>query len=244
MKALKLLGLITGIAILDIVALSPGLLGVEIGGESAVETASGVTLLFCSLLALLYGSYNVLLKPPVATPVKSLKTREDYITALSSYRKVKTLTKEISLGLDQLDRMEKKTITLSDVLSQRFDLTELSFRKFIHVINEVEKLFYLNIRGILNKLSVFDASEFSVIGSPQRHSQSDSPLFLEKTNLYREYLDHLIGYLDANEEILLKLDRLLLEISRLGNANYEDIAKMPCMIEIDSLIKQTKFYQQ
>ena len=36
----------------------------------------------------------------------------------------------------------------------------------------------------------------------------------EKMDLYKEYLAYITGYLGANEEILLKLDKLLLEISQ------------------------------
>jgi hypothetical protein len=241
---MKLLGLMTGVVLLDILILSPGLLGVEIGGGNALETATGVTLLFSSLLTLLYGSYVLLLKPPVSLPVKNLRTREDYIDALNPYRKVKALNKEILLALDQLDRMEKKLNALIEVLSQRFEPSELSFKKFIQVISEVENLFYLNIRGILNKLSVFEASEFSMLGPAQTNGQVLNRLQQEKSNLYKEYFAYLTGYLSANEEILLKLDKLLLEISRLGSTSYEDVVRMPCMKEIDDLIKQTKFYRQ
>lgn len=243
-RFMKMLGLSAGVVLLDIIILSPGLLGVEIGGDSALETASGVTLLMSSLLMLLYGSYVLLLKPPVALPVKDLKTNEDYIAALQHYKKLKVLNKDITLVLEQIDRMEKKLVTVLELLSQRFDRTELSFKKFINVINEVEKLFYLNIRGILNKLSVFDASEFSAFASPQRSTQLSNKLLQQKTDLYMEYLAYVTGYVSANEEILLKLDMLLMEISQLGSTDYENVEEMPCMKEIDSLIKQTKFYQQ
>ncbi|WP_328285245.1 hypothetical protein [Paenibacillus alkaliterrae] len=243
-KFIKLLGLVSGVVLLNIIILSPGLLGVEIGGESVLETASGVTLLCMSLLVLLYGSYGLLLKPPVVTLVKDIKTHEDYMAALQHYRNVKAFKKDISLALDQLGRIVKKKDTLLEVLSQRFDQTELSYKKFTSVIYEVEKLLYLNIRGILNKLSVFDASEFSMFASQQRSTQFSNKLVQEKTDLYKEYLDYLTGYIGANEEILLKLDKLLLEISLLGSTNYRDVEEMPCMKEIDALIKQTKFYKQ
>lgn len=243
-RLLTLFTLITGVVLLNIFVLSPGLLGVEIGGESVLETASGITLLFMSLLVLLYGSYALLLKPPVVPSVKDIKAHEDYIAALNHYRKVKVLKKDISLALDQLDRIETKKSTLLDVLKQRFDQTELSFRKFNSVISEVEKLFYLNIRGILNKLSVFDASEFSIVASQPKTPLFSNKLAEEKTELYKEYLAYMTGYLGANEEILLKLDKLLLEITLLGSTAYKDVEDMPCMKEIDLLIKQTKFYKQ
>jgi hypothetical protein len=244
LSSMKLLGLIVGVVILNIIILSPGLLGLEIGGESALETALGVTLLFISLLVLLYGSYLLLFKPPVVIPVKNMKTHEDYIDALHHYRHVKVLNKDVLLALDQLVRIEKKKTTLLDVLSQRFDPTELSYRKFYSVIYEVEKLLYLNIKGILNKLSVFDASEFATIASEQRAKQFSDKLIQEKTALYNEYFAYVSGYLGANEEILLKLDKLLLEITLLGSTDYKDVEDMPCMKEIDVLINQTKYYKE
>ncbi|MEK3964259.1 hypothetical protein BSK49_01405 [Paenibacillus odorifer] len=243
-RAIKLLGLILGVVLLNIIVLSPGLLGVEIGGTSVFEIALGVTLLFVSLLVVLYGSYILLFKPSSIPAVKTLKSYEDYIAALTQYKNVKVLKKDIALALDQISRMEKKRSTLLDVLGQRFESTELSFKKFNAVSYEVAKLFYLNIRGILNKLSVFDASEFTLFSSQHRPSQFSDKLVQKKTALYNEYLAYVTGYLGANEEILLKLDKLLLEISLLDSTDYTDVEEMPCMKEIDELIKQTKFYKQ
>ncbi|MDT3427658.1 hypothetical protein J2Z22_003221 [Paenibacillus forsythiae] len=243
-RIMKLLGLIAGVAALNILILSPGLLGVEIGGESVLETASGITLLVMSLLVLLYGSYILLFKSPAAAPVKDIRTHEDYMAALNRYRNTKGLKKDISLALDQLERLEKKNSSLSDILGQRFNQTELSYRKFQSVIEEVRQLFYLNIRGILNKLGVFDPSEFSSFTSERKPTQLSSRLVQEKTALHNEYLAYVSGYLEANEEILLKLDKLLLEISLLDSTDYKDIENMPCMQEMDALIKQTKFYKQ
>ncbi|WP_159885361.1 hypothetical protein [Paenibacillus puerhi] len=243
-NALKLVGLIAGVVLLNIMMLSPGIVGLDIGGDSALETAAGVTLLFISLLVLLYGSYALLFKPPAVTPVKNLKTHEDYVEALHRFRHVNALKKDVRLALDQLDRIEKKKGTLLDVLSQRFDPTELSYKKFVTVILEVEKLFYLNIRSTLNKLNVFDASEFEAFTHQQKSAPFPNKLMQEKAGLYKEYLDYVTGYLAANEEILLKLDKLVLEISLLSSSDYKDVEEMPCMKEIDSLIKQTKYYKQ
>lgn len=243
-RPLKLLGLILGIVLLNVVVLSPGLLGVEIGGVSVLETASGVTLLIVSLLVVIYGSYSLLFKPSLAPSVQTITTHEDFKTVLSQYRNVKALKKDITLALDQLTRIDKKKVTLLDTLSQKFDRAELSFVKFNAVINEVEKLFYRNVRGVLNKLSVFDASEYAKFTSPEGASQFSAKLVQKKTALYNEYLAYVSGYIGVNEEILLKLDQLLLEISLLDSTDYKDVEAMPGMKEIDELIKQTKLYKQ
>ncbi|NUU64458.1 hypothetical protein HPT30_29295 [Paenibacillus sp. JW14] len=243
-RLFKLLGLIAGIVLLNIAVLSPGLLGVDIVSGSALETASGVTLLVLSLLVVLYGSYILLFKPSPAKSIRKLETQVDYIAELHKYRNVKVLKKDVVLALDQLERIDKKKDTLLNVLSQRFEQTELSYQKFIAVIGSVEKLFYLNIKGILNKLSVFDAEEFSLFTDSHNPGQFSDKLVQQKRNLFNEYFAYVAGYLGANEEILLKLDQLLLEISLLDSTDYKSIEEMPCMREINDLIKQTKLYQQ
>ncbi|MGG3309665.1 hypothetical protein ABER23_19850 [Paenibacillus lautus] len=243
-KSVKLLLLIAVIVIVNIALVSPGLLGFEIGGDSAFQSASVITAWVVSILALFYGSYVLLFKSPAVKPIKTIQTREDYIDALHHYRNVKVLKNDIALALDQLERIEKKRNALLDVLGQRFEQSELSYKKFMAVIDEVEKLFYLNIRGILNKLAVFAASDFTRMADQAKASQLSSKVAQKKTALYQEYLAYVTGYLDANEEIMLKLDKLLLEISLLGSTDYRDVEDMPCMKEIDMLIKQTKLYKQ
>jgi hypothetical protein len=241
-KFIKLLSLILGVSVLNILVLSPGFLGVEIG-KNALTTAFGVTLLLASGLILFYGSYVLLLKPPVVIPLKQIQTHEDYVEALIRYRRVKTLEDDITLALEQLDRMKKKQETLLNVLNQRFEPDELSYKKFASVTQEVEKLFYLNVRSVLNRLNVFDESEFESVRS-QKSTRFSRELLQQKSEMYNEHLSFVKNSLGTNEEILLKLDKLLLEISRLDSFELGDIENMPCMQEIDSLIKQTKYYKQ
>ena len=48
---------------------------------------------------------------------------------------------------------------------------------------------------------------------------------------------------EDNEQILLKLDKLLLEISDLNSVESGQLEQMAGMIEIDNLIKQAKYYK-
>jgi hypothetical protein len=161
----------------------------------------------------------------------------------SPKRCIKPLEGDTRFALEQLERIRKKKETLLDVLNQRFESGELSYKKFASVIYEVEKLFYLNLRSMLNRLHVFDEADFTSVMT-KKTTRYSKQLLQEKTNLYNEFLSFLKYSLDNNEEILLKLDKLLLEISRLDSFEPGDIENMPCMQEIDSLIKQTKYYKQ
>ncbi|WP_433946872.1 hypothetical protein [Paenibacillus sp. SN-8-1] len=241
-KYIKLLGIVLGVIGLNIIVLSPGFIGLEIGG-SALSTALGITLLVGSALVLLYGSYNLLFRQSAPLPALQIRTHEDYVEALSHFRRVKPLQADINLVLEQMERIRKKKDTLFSVLDQRFDQEELSYKKFASVTNEVEKLFYLNVRSVLNRLRVFDESEFERVMS-QKVTKLSPELLQEKTHVYNDFLIFMQDSLETNEEILLKLDKLLLEISRLDSIDFGEIENMPCMQEIDSLIKQTKYYKQ
>lgn len=241
-RFIQLFGLILGIVAVNVLAFSPGFAGLGFG-ESAFQTALAVTLLFGSVLALFYGSYSLLFKQPVVLPVRQIETHEDYVEALSFYRRIKILEEDITLGLSQLNRMKKKKETLMNVLHQRFDPGELSFKKFASVTEEVEKLLYLNIRSILNRLNVFDEADYASM-MKAKSATIPQKIFQEKTKVYNDYLTYVKNSLHTNEEVLLKLDQLLLEISRLDSFEAGDIEQMPCMQEIDQLIKHTKLYRQ
>jgi hypothetical protein len=200
-------------------------------------------LLLASTFAVLYGSYALLLRPTVALPVKQLQTPEDYVQAIVRYKHVKSLRDDITLALEQFERMRKKQMTLLQVLNQRFDPNELSYKKFASVVLTLEKLFYMNVRSVLNRLSVFDESELEGTRR-QAPARLSSKLQQEKANMHNEHLAFVKSSLDANEEMLLKLDKLLMEISRLDGLDPGEIENMPGMQEIDSLIKQTKYYKQ
>jgi RNA processing factor Prp31 len=174
--------------------------------------------------------------------VKEMITYEDYVENLNRYRHVKGVESDIRLALEQMERIQKRKSTLLHVLKQRFEETELSFKKFASVSQEVEKLFYQNIRNILNILSVFDESEFERV-IHRKSSSISTELLQKKAKVYNDYLSSMKSSLSNNEEILLKFDQLLLEISSLDNIEPGDIEQLSCMQELDALIKQTKYYK-
>ena len=242
-KSLKLLILIISIAFINIIVLSPGLLGIQLFGESALQTASATAILTASILTLLYGIYQLFFKPTAMIPIKELTVEQDYVIALNHYKNMKMLKKEISFALEQVQRLKKKKDSLWNVLNQRFEPNEISYKKFITAIIEVEKLFYLNLRNILNKVSIFDETEYKHVIENNTNRFTEK-ILLEKAELYKEYTTFINNSLNINEEILLDLDKLLLEISKLNSFEIEDIDNMACMKEIENLIKQTKLYKQ
>ncbi|WP_276357907.1 hypothetical protein [Cohnella caldifontis] len=241
-KWMKLLSLIIGAAIFNIIILSPGFVGITIG-ENALSTAIGVTLLLASALAVIYGCNMILMRKPVHIQAKLPQSYDEYPEALRRFRRIVGVEDDIALILEQIERIRKKKETLFNVLNQRFAPEEMSHKKFASVTEEVEKLFYLNIRSLLNRLSVVDERDFER-AMARRKTRLSPDVLQERATLYNDFLAFLKNCVDTNEEILLKLDKLLVEISNLDSLSPGDIENMPGMQEIDLLIKQTKLYKQ
>ena len=241
-KWVRLLSLNLGIAAANIIVFSPGLIGLELGA-SALAAASGSTIIFLSGAGLFYGNYKLLSEPENPIPVNQISTVEGYIGALNDQRDLKTFEKNIELLLDQIERLQKKNKTIREILLQIFSASEIAYKKFDAVIAEVEKIFFMNIRSVLNKLNAFDEDDYNFVRSRQEAGAFSEQFMEEKLKVYYEYIKFVNAATEDNEQILLKLDKLLLEISGLNSIESGELEQMAGMIEIDNLIKQAKYYK-
>jgi len=240
---IKLLGLNLGIAAANIAVFSPGLLDVDLFGAGALEAAFGSAFLVFSGSGLVYGNYKLLSEPEKAIPIGAKSTKEDYVEALNEHRGLETFERNIDLLLDQIERLQKKNKTIRDILLQIFNASEISYQKFDAVIAEVDNIFFKNIRSIINKLNAFDEDDYNFIKKQRNAGAFSEDIMEEKFKVYNEYIRFVKEATEDNEQILLKLDKLLLEISGLNCIESGELEQMAGMIEIDNLIKQAKYYK-
>jgi hypothetical protein len=242
-KLLKLLGLNLGIAAANIITFSPVLIGLKLFGASALETALGSAIIFASGAGLYCGNSKIIIGPDEAIPPIKIWTVGDYIEALNILRALKTFENTVDLLLDQIERQQKKNKTIREILLQKFSASEMSYNKFDVAITDVENIFFMNIRSIINKLKAFDEEDYNSIR--KKHEAWDfSQQFMEEKEKVRDgYVTFVKTATEYNEQILLKLDKLLLEISDLNCLEPGQLEKMPGMIEIDDLIKQAILYK-
>jgi len=241
-KRIKILILNLGIAAANIITFSPVLLGLELAGSGALETALGSTIIFLSGAGLIYGNYKLFVLEKVIPPNKN-STVEDYIEALNMHRGLKTFEVTVDLLLDQIERLQKKNKTIRNIILQIFSASEISYRKFDAVIAEVEKIFFMNSRSILNKMNAFDEDDYNFIRKKYEAWAFSQQFMEEKFKVYDEYIVFVKAATEDNEQILLKLDKLLLEISGLNSIESGQLEQMAGMVEIDNLIKQAKYYK-
>jgi len=252
----KLIAFNGALSILNILIFSQSFLGIEIIGGSPVSAAFGVTVIVISVILFFYINYQIL-KPKVVTeqePVKDkgIQTLDDCHKAVNDYIKnnVKTFHDNLQSVLSQINRMKKKKTTIQNTLAERFDVNELSYQKFFSAVVNIEEIMILNIKSLLNRIHAFDEEEYEKLMREQynykKRAQPGSRserIVKSRLEIYNDYKNFVQEAVENNEEMLIRLDQLLLEITKLNSLSSEEIDRLDAMKEIDDLIRNTKWYR-
>ncbi len=259
MKFVKLLFLNVFIIVLNIVVFSQGLLGIHIG-KNVFSTIIGVTAIVFSVIAFIWGNISILFSNKRTSVINNRKNNKDdvsdsgkalaeNISALSKQWNKKTFRESINKTMEQYGKMKTRNKAVDTVLLQHFKPTEMSYSRFRNIIDSVNELFNGNVEKILNRIEVFDESDYRVIiykiknGGDNLPEQEKQVLY-DKLNIYLEHINYVKELVEANETIVLKMDKLLLELSKLSAVDESNIENMSAIQDINDLIDQTKFYKQ
>ncbi|MGL5087785.1 MAG: hypothetical protein ACRC68_19070 [Clostridium sp.] len=242
-KIIKIVGLNILIAIINVILFSPGLVGIKIGGTSVFKTALGATVIIMSIMIFIFGNYKLLIKKEMKIKTDEIETLIDCINSLQQNQWKKTFAKDIVMILKQIQRMEKKKEVIKDVLLQKFNSTEMTYLKFEGVILDIDKLLFINIKSVVNKLNIFDEEDYENLRKDISKNELSKEFINTKMSIYNEYIAFIKDSIEDNEQILLKLDKLLLELSQFNSLGNGEIENMSAMKEIDELISKTKFYK-
>lgn len=148
----------------------------------------------------------------------------------------KAFKKEMRMLSSQEERMENKMDSLDRALKDYFGDSVISYNKFAGTIEGVQQVYSENTQKILKRIDVFDEEGYNDIF--RRHQE-----YTDAIKLYQQHFDYVKERLDENEQILARLDKLLLEVNNL-NDTKTPIDQLPAMQEISELIDQTKLYRQ
>lgn len=242
-KILKLAGLNIGIALLNIALFSPGLLNIQMGGSSVLGTAIGGTAIFMSLVVFFYGNYKIISQKDRTIQISDIKSPEDCILALKQAYGKKNFDNDISTMLEQVERLRKKKEKIRDILLQKFNIIDAGYERFNGTISDVEYVFYSNIKSILNKINAFDEEDYERISNNGGEKRFSTKFIASKLSIYNEYISFVKNAIEDNEEIILKLDALLLEISKFNSLEAGEIDNMNEIKEMDELIRKSKNYK-
>ncbi len=240
-KIIKLAGLNIGIALLDIALLSPAF--IDIAHKDALSKAIGFTAVIMSLFVFFYGNYKLLNQKTRTVQLSDISNWEDCILALKQAYGKKTFDNDITVILGQIERLHKKNEKIKSVLLQKFNVMDTAYERFNKPLSDVEYVFMENIKSIINKISAFDEEDYRSVTEGKMGKSLSREILTSKLGIYNEFIAFVKDSMEDNEEILIKLDALLLEISRFNSMEAGEIDNMTEIKEMNDLIRKSKYYR-
>lgn len=242
-KISKIIALNLGIALVNIILFSPGLLNIQFDATNALGTALGSAAVFMSISLFFYGNYKLLTQKAEPIKINEIKNYEDCIIVLNQSYGKKTFDNSIDTMIEQVKHLEKKKNKIFALLSQKYNVIDEVYEKFKTTIFDVEYIFFANIKSILNKINAFDEHDYERMQSSAAQKKFSNDIITSKMSIYNEYISFVKNAIEDNEEIILKLDALLLEISKFDSFETGEIDNMKEIREMDELIRKSKYYR-
>ena len=240
-KKLQMIILNSAIVIVNVSLFSKALFGLSLLAGSALMISLAWFAVLGSVFAFFQGNSLILKQKETRVLLQNVRSLNDCVPVFQeALHKGDVFDENIKKNIEQVKRFKRKHDTIEDMLLQKFSADEMSFQKFSVVLHEVQDVIYANMRSILNKISAFDIEEYEAI---QKKGFQAGDFSEEKMAIYNEYIVFVNNASKANEDILLKMDRMLLEISRYNSLEDGDVQKLPAIIEMDELIKNANLYK-
>lgn len=232
------------IALVNVILFSPGFINISLS-KNTFQMALGITIIVISIIVFVIGNMNILLAKElvVNNKTKAILTSKDYMEVLNKNKNKQVFTKDIMTLLDQIQRLKKKKDTILTILQEKFNSSEMSYSRFLSVIDEIEKVFDINMKSIVNKINIFDVDDYENTKEEFEAPTISEDIIEEKMKIYNEYITFVKNSIEDNEQILLKLDKILLELSNFNSLEDGELENMEIMEEIDDLISKIKFYK-
>jgi hypothetical protein len=240
-RLIQLFALNGGIAVFNIFIFSKSFLGLGFSLASPLAFSFSVTVLLMSVVVFIYGNMK-LLKPQrvIVAGLPENASLDEWLTklkeALWQSASFKVYGEKIA---EQANRFEKLQGKINDLLLHNFKPDEMSYIRFSGAVKGLEHILIKGIKKLLSRMTAFDETEYKRL----RLAGSLTGTSAQRMALYAEALNFAAAIAESNDEVLLKLDMLLAELSKLGDdSSSAEAGTSHAMEEIDSLIKNAKLY--
>lgn len=242
-KIKKMIFLNSGIVIANLLAFTSFGLNLKLGSFLGILTILiSVIVFFSGNKKILNNTSQKNKEKKETKQVNDLQTDEDFKIELVKCMSKREFRIPAENAVKQLERMRKKINILEEVLSQHFEKGSITYEKFYTTIANIEELFFDNLRKMILKITIFDQDEFNNMARDNRNLSTAA--VSQRNAIYKEYVNYANLILEKNENILIKLDNLLLEVSKLDDVEESNIENLSAVQEVNDLIEQTKYYKQ
>lgn len=236
------------IVIIAIVCFSEGFLGLSIRNSSILSASASVAVFVTLVASFGILNYQILFVKEKARLIKFKENQKGEVFDAFEERKNGMFRAEIKTAMIQYSRADEIEERLDSILSQKFMKGSISYNKFMDVAIGSRTAIIKNITNIANLMLVFDEDEYNRINKKNRfdgmngYKKDDIPDDIKhrKLELYNGTIHDIQVMLRSNEELLLKSDELVINLSKSEfSSDKEDAA----IEEINQLIHQIQYYK-
>lgn len=241
-KIVQLTSLNSLIAMANISVFSKAFLGFSLFSGTPLTMSVGWFTLLSSIFSFSYFNKQILTqKSTLALIADKVNSLDDCVGVFEeAMQNGDVFDKNILKNINQLKKFRRKEKSIRQNLLQKFSPKELTYQKFDSVLSKVEDAMFLNMKNILNKMAAFDVEEYEML---QKKGFPKNEVSEEKMQIYDEYLKFIKNATSINEDILLKMDKMLFEISRYNTLENDEVKELPALTEMDELIENVSLYK-
>ena len=128
---------------------------------------------------------------------------------------------------------------IKEIILQRFGTDGLSYDKFVAPVDSVQQFLVSRTQSLVAKMTVFDEEEYAsrITELMKANRVAEAATYIDLEQEYKVYAE---ATLKSFDDAIIKLDRLVLEISKISEKDVD--SAMNIMHDLDSIIDDTKFY--
>jgi len=242
-KNKKWILLIFGIveAIVAVVCFSRGLINLfDTERASLPRISVGIGVIVILIVGYVLMSIWYLREPKIGMmDEKADHTYDELYNVLGEYTKGKYFGPIARTVMDQIQRLNNSCVRTKDAILKKFDKSSMSYEKYYSVVDLAEKTANQNIVAMTNRMKFFDENEYARLEN-YRNDNIPDDIQEKQIALYKENQAKLEQAIAVNENMILKLDTLSMELSKITDAS--DNTMNLTLDEIEELTKQVKFY--
>ncbi len=242
-KYIKLFAGNAAFAVAMVCLFSPGLIGLSPFSGNTVVAAASVAIGVIAVPSFVLMNKALLMeKKAELLQVNEENADKKARELLEHYRFSAILGGISTSAISQIERMENEVSTFEKLVNRRFGRGTLSYEKFMGVIRSASDALSKSIIRIVNKMIIFDETEYKKLSSAQ-YKLDDIPDDIQekKKQLYDENLDDMRSILEKNEKVLLEVDHLMMEMS---DMDYSEQDIEGAAAEINKLLNQLEYYNR
>lgn len=216
---IKVIAVDVALACLTIVTY--GVCGLSFRNSNTLKQAFAITLAFAYLIIFLWFNYKYLIK--TQWKVSEINDRSSLYQIVHQYYMggQGVFDKHIYLTERHIDRFDREKATLQKMLYENFR-EDRQFTPMSNLMENAEETFTTTVHQIIKRISIFDFKDYAIFSRSNYDTGLSPENFKKKDQQFKEHITYVSDLCNKNEELLLELNNLITEVSRINDSNREN----------------------